>query len=55
MEGAKLVNKKDNPIREGKPIKVLPETHQRLKDAKKSLGHSTFDGLFNWLLEKVGL
>ena len=54
MEAAKLVNKKENPIRDGKQIKVLLGTHKRLTDAKMALGHNTFDGLFNWLLEKVG-
>jgi len=41
-------------IREGKTIKVLQETRTRLIDAKKALGHSTYDDLFNWLLEQVG-
>ena len=54
MEGATLVNKKENPIREGKQIKILLKTHKRCTDAKTSLGMKTFDDLFNWLLEQVG-
>ena len=55
MEDAKMVNKKENPIRDGKPIKVLSETHKRLTDAKKAQGFSSFNDLFNWLLERAGL
>ena len=41
-------------IRYGVVIKVLKETRNRLIDAKEALGHSTYDSLFNWLLEQVG-
>ena len=50
-----MVNKKENPIREGKPMKILLNTHKRCTDAKTTLGLKTFDDLFNWLLDRAGL
>ena len=49
------MNKKENPIREGKPIMVIRTTHERLTKAKIALKKETFDALLNWLLEQVGL